>query len=193
MPRIAAGPYPTETMADAAWFGAMRRGAWFINTSRGEVVDETVLKQALQEGKIAGAVLDVWRNEPEIDLELMALAFGATPHIAGYSADGKANGTAQAVRAVSRFFSLGLDDWYPAGIPAPEHPEVWLPEHDRIYHAVTASYDFRRDDAALRGNPAGFEAWRGSYPVRREFPAFTILNPGADAAQLTSLGFQLHV
>ena len=54
----------------------------------------------------------------------MKLAKFATPHIAGYSADGKANGTAMSVQAASRFFGLGIDDWRPKNVPLPEICEL---------------------------------------------------------------------
>lgn len=98
----AAAAIRTFHLADAALLAAMKPGAVLINTSRGEVVDGSALKAALQAGSIGGAVLDVWEHEPEIDLELLELVRLGTPHIAGYSTDGKANGTAMSVQAVGR-------------------------------------------------------------------------------------------
>jgi erythronate-4-phosphate dehydrogenase len=85
-------------------FSKLRQGAWFINSSRGEVADTQSLKQVLLEGILKGAVIDVWENEPDIDRDLMKLALIATPHIAGYSTDGKANGTAMVVNSLAKFF-----------------------------------------------------------------------------------------
>ncbi len=113
----------TLHLVNGWFFGRMKRGSWFINTSRGEVVNTLSLIGALESGKLAGTVIDVWENEPYIDRDLLALADIATPHIAGYSLDGKANGTAQSVRAVSEFFGLGVGDWYPE-VPAPADPVV---------------------------------------------------------------------
>ena len=61
----------------------------------------------------------MWENEPDIDLELMKKAFIATPHIAGYSTDGKANGTAMIVNSLCRYFDLPVNNWYPDDIPVP--------------------------------------------------------------------------
>jgi erythronate-4-phosphate dehydrogenase len=88
-------------------FKKMRKGTWFINSSRGEINDTTSLRRALSSDKIR-AVIDVWENEPDIDNGLMHLAFLATPHIAGYSTDGKANGTAMVVNSLCEFFGLPL-------------------------------------------------------------------------------------
>ena len=70
--------------------------------------------------------IDVWENEPHIDLELLQQVWMATPHIAGYSQDGKANGTMMSVQAISQKFDLGLDDWKPTDIPQPPNSEILL-------------------------------------------------------------------
>ena len=82
------------------------------------------LKKVLNSGKLGGAVIDVWENEPDIDLELMQQAFIATPHIAGYSTDGKANGTAMVVNSLCRYFNLPSENWYPENIPLPASPYI---------------------------------------------------------------------
>ena len=95
-----------------------------FNTSRGEVIETSALKNAINNKIISAAVLDVWENEPNIDQELMNIVDIATPHIAGYSADGKANGTAICVRGLSSFFNLDInDDWYPSSVPLPGNPK----------------------------------------------------------------------
>ena len=167
------GKYPTFHLADRVFLNALKPGAFVINTSRGEVVDNQSLKRALAEGRIRGAALDVWEGEPEIDPDLMNLLDFATPHIAGYSTDGKANGTAASVRTVARFFGLtGVESWYPA-VPLPERHELDVLS---LADAVYASYDIRQDDARLRNSPGTFEKQRGNYPLRREFQAFRIRN-----------------
>ncbi len=94
----------TWHLFDEKSFKKMRKGTWFINTSRGEVTETLALKNILESGKFRGAVIDVWENEPDIDLELMEKTFLSTPHIAGYSTDGKANGTSMVVNSLCRFF-----------------------------------------------------------------------------------------
>ena len=209
------GPWRTEHMADKEFFRGLKRKPFFFNTSRGDVVDESALKAAIIEGRISGAVLDVWHNEPDIDRELLSLVDFATPHIAGYSADGKANGTAMAVETVvsnlpthviihdSRAVSAMQKSLQRmkadilAKVPAPSNPVVTLDAAapHPVADAVFASYDVAFDDAALRAAPEQFEALRGSYRVRREFPAYTVkMNPSmpdALADTLRKLGFRL--
>ena len=175
------GRYPTFHLADHAFLSSLKPGAIVINTSRGEVVDNRSLKGVLSEKRIRGAALDVWEGEPEIDLELMELLDFATPHIAGYSTDGKANGTAASVRTAARFFGWKeAESWYPS-VPLPEKHEL---EVASLADAVYASYDIRKDDAALRKSPAEFEKQRGNYPLRREFQAYRIRNMAALAPEL---------
>ena len=158
------------------------------------------LKAALDESRIAAAVLDVWEGEPGIDRGLLdAVAIG-TPHIAGYSADGKAAGTAAAVRAVSRVLGLPAADWSPAEIPAPRRNPVLGLEcgtgtvMETVAEAVLYAYDVREDSLALKKSPGLFEKLRGDYPVRREPSAFEVRlsgGAGAEAARvLSALGFR---
>lgn len=170
-----------------------------INSCRGEVFDTHAVKSAVKEGRISGLVLDCWEGEPDIDLELLSLADLGTPHIAGYSRDGKANGTRMSVEALSRFFALGIDDWKPQNMEAPEFPEIFLNgtkgTHEQLLaKAIWASYDIRNDDAALRAHPERFEQLRGDYPLRREYPAYRISGLNLLVETLTalrSLGFPI--
>ncbi|MBR3507074.1 MAG: DUF3410 domain-containing protein [Lentisphaeria bacterium] len=207
------GPDRTEHLADEAFFRGLKRKPFFFNASRGDVVDEPALKEAIRTGRISGAVLDVWHNEPEIDRELLSLVDFATPHIAGYSADGKANGTAMAVEAVVKdsfwinysYLALGpmresiqqVKADILAKIPAPANSVITLEPASPhpLADAVFASYDIAADDAALRAAPEDFEAQRGSYRVRREFPAYTVRSdkplPTSLHDTLLKLGFHL--
>ena len=192
------GPWRTEHLADDAFFRGLKRNPFFFNASRGDVVDESALKAAIRTGRISGAVLDVWHNEPGIDRELLSLVDFGTPHIAGYSADGKANGTAMAVQAVARHFGIEpLYDFFPAKVPAPADPVISPDPASRnpLADAVFASYDVADDDAALRAAPEDFEALRGSYRVRREFPAYAVRRgnalPSESRETLLKLGFRL--
>ena len=192
------GPWRTEHMADDDFFRGLKRKPFFFNTSRGDVVDESTLKEAIRTGRISGAVLDVWHNEPDIDRELLSLVDFATPHIAGYSADGKANGTAMAVESVAKHFRIEpLLNFFPAKVPAPSNPGVNIDPAaaNPLADAVFASYDVADDDAALRAAPERFEALRGSYRIRREFPAYTVRSdkplPSPLRDSLLELGFRL--
>ncbi len=181
-------------------FGKIRDRAWLINSSRGEVVETGALKRALSSGKLSGAIVDVWENEPNIDTVLMSQVLISTPHIAGYSTDGKANGTAQVVRALAGFFGLPLHDFYPPVLPEPSMPEIVIAGSGKsalqvVQQAVMHTYSIMEDHFRLLRSPQTFEQQRGQYPSRREFPAFTIelLNgkPGA-ADMLLKLGFKIR-
>ncbi len=166
-------------MANNVFFDKMKTNAWFINTARGEVTQSEALVNALKNGKLRGAIIDVWENEPHIDKELLRLAYIATPHIAGYSQDGKANGTALSVQAISRFFKLGIDNWFPKCISAPQNPVIHLNDQNKtkeeiVHQIVTHTYDIHTDSCLLNNAPENFEAFRNNYPPRREFIAFQI-------------------
>jgi len=195
------GEYATYHYADGKFFDTLGKKPFFINSSRGEVCDNQALKRALRSGRLAGAALDVWENEPGIDTELMSLLDYATPHIAGYSADGKANGTAMSILSLVKFF--GLEDRFDRSVlqrpPLPEKTEIDLmpffdageSETELLYRAVTASYDIVSDDRRLRGNPAGFEKQRGDYPLRREFDSYHVTAPSGLQDVLTGLRFNV--
>ncbi len=194
VPLILSGEDATLHLADLEFFENARRKPFFINTSRGEVTDNPALKEALRRGLLRGAALDVWENEPEVDPELMDLLNYATPHIAGYSTDGKANGTAKSVNALSEFFGLGLSGFYPKNLPPPPFPRIDInaeePQLEQIAQAVFAAYDILADDQRFRASPQTFEQQRGDYPLRREFSAYQVAAPQKDREIFRKLGFQ---
>ena len=169
----------TFHIGNEMFFSELKRNPILINSCRGEVVETNAVKAALKSGKLSGFVCDCWENEPDIDLELLAATDLATPHIAGYSKDGKATGTLMSVRAISVFFALGLNNWVPFGVELPANPIIeldgeGLSEQEIISRAILTTYDIRNDDKLFRSNTAEFEQQRGDYPIRREFPAYTI-------------------
>lgn len=180
VPLIPEGIDKTFHMADSSFFDKVNDGTVIINSSRGEVVDSDALKSAIRSKKVAGAVLDVWENEPVIDSELLDITDIATPHIAGYSADGKANGTAMSVQALSRYFNLGVDDWEAAEIPCPQNLIINIKckgknDDNIVNEAILATYNILDDDARLRNSVETFEKQRGDYPLRREFHAYEVM------------------
>lgn len=193
------GDDATYHLADDSFFKSLKKKPVLINSCRGEVVRTESVKLALIKGEIADFMCDCWENEPDIDLELLEMTHLATPHIAGYSKDGKATGTLMSVQAVSNFFNLGLDNWRPEGIELPAQPVIQidgkgLTEQQIISKAILHTYDIRNDDALFRSKPADFEKQRGDYPTRREFPAYTI--EAASVSQetmqkLKKMGFNL--
>jgi erythronate-4-phosphate dehydrogenase len=164
------GKYPTCHTADDLFFSDLKKNPVIINSARGEIIDTIALKNAIAKGKLSGVVIDCWENEPEIDLELLAKADIGTPHIAGYSANGKANATSMSVQAVSRFFNLGMDNWKIDSVPAPKDPVIYIEKGD-ILKAILQSYNILQDDTMLRNNPALFEELRGNYPLRPSAPS----------------------
>ena len=126
----------------------------------------------------------------------------ATPHIAGYSADGKANGTSVCVRYISSFFNLNIDkSWYPQNLPLPgKSNEIFIDcdnqsNQEVLFKAVASTYNIMEDDETLRNSVGTFEKQRGNYPVRREFPFYKIKIKNCNneiIKKLSELGFQVN-
>lgn len=160
----------TRGMADAHFFDLMQPGAFFINASRGEVVCDDALKAAMP--KLGPVIIDTWNNEPDIDKDLMDMVDIATPHIAGYSYQGKQNGTAAAVRAVAHYFGLQeLFEFYPKA-EFPENEAVKLDlkglRQGEIAAVFQYNYPIFTDDFMFRLEPENFEKLRSEYKYRRE-------------------------
>jgi erythronate-4-phosphate dehydrogenase len=173
------GEDKTFHLVDGKFLSRLRKDQLLINSSRGEVADSDALKLSLKGKRLADCVLDVWEHEPDIDGELLGVVEIGTPHIAGYSADGKANGTSMSVQALSRFFGLDLNDWFPEKVPLPMSTTIELDctnlnTQGVIGNLVQRTYDILADDAKLRLSPRTFERQRGEYPLRREFPTYTV-------------------
>ena len=164
------GAYATYHLANAAFFNSLARRPVLINSSRGEVVDTQALLAAMRCGQVGPVVMDTWENEPTPNAELLAQAYLATPHIAGYSADGKVCGTRMALAAVARHFAVPDIPRLLAAIPTPPSPEIYYPEGGHDLRSPLGWYDPRRDTLALRAHPEAFERLRGDYPLRREAP-----------------------
>jgi erythronate-4-phosphate dehydrogenase len=148
-PLIQEGIYSTYHLVDKDFLFSLKRAPYLINSSRGEVVDTASLLASLAAGKVKDVVIDTWENEPRISRDLLEAAFLATPHIAGYSADGKANATRMSLEALCRFFGMEVE----FEITPPEGP---------------SDYDPTRDSEWLKADPEKFEWFRGNYPIRRE-------------------------
>lgn len=154
------GNYATWHMVDDTFLHRLYRVPYIINTSRGGVVDNTALFTALQEGRIRDAVLDVWEGEPQLNLDLLQRVFIGTPHIAGYSADGKANADNMVIEALCRHFNLPV----PEKVLPPK-----LPANFRYTGNPLELYNPLTDSEALKANPSNFEYLRNHYPLRREY------------------------
>ena len=186
------GEDATFHMGDESFFSALKKKPVLINSCRGEVIKTDAVKKALKTKQISAFVCDCWENEPDLDLELLGMTEIATPHIAGYSKDGKAKGTSMSVLAISDFFGLGLNNWQPSGVELPTNPIIeidgeGMSEQEIFSKAILHTYDIRHDDKLLRLSPEHFEQQRGDYPTRREFPAFTIRTQRVEEKTLEKL------
>lgn len=206
VPLTREGPDATHHLADAGFLAKMKPGATLLNSSRGAVADGKAVKEALAEGNLRDAILDVWEGEPDIDFGLLGMVALGTPHIAGYSYDGKLNGTDMIFRAACRHFGQAPTFDIRAAAPRPEVPVLELqalgrPDEDVLREAVKALYDIEADDARLRQaaalpreqRGARFDELRKTYPIRREFPNTLVKCPGASGglkAKLAGVGFR---
>ena len=150
----------TRHMVGPDFFSRLRPDAVVINSSRGEVVDGNAL---LASGH--PYVLDVREHEPQIDGRLLSGAILATPHIAGYSAQGKANASSMAVQAIARRFSLPLEGWYPDVVPSRPRLIDW----EELVRTIGAHYDIAAENDRLKRSPEAFEALRNGYAYREEY------------------------
>ncbi|MEA2012251.1 MAG: 4-phosphoerythronate dehydrogenase [Verrucomicrobiota bacterium] len=198
VPHTKDGKYPTHYLANQYFIGNMKESAFLINSSRGPVADNAILKKSLQDNLIRGAILDVWENEPDIDLELLKTVELGTPHIAGYSADGKANGTAMSINAISKIFELGLDKWFPENVPQPIETIIkidkGMTDFQIIKTAIDTTYNIQKDAKNIKESPENFEYLRGNYPLRREPTNYSIFLPKKNEGlvkTLEELGFTI--
>jgi erythronate-4-phosphate dehydrogenase len=177
VPLTYGGMDKTFHLLDHDFVNKVSKPVILINTSRGPVADSEALKYGKEQGKISDLILDVWEGEPHIDTELLELVAIGTPHIAGYSIEGKAKATEMVIQSVSEFFDLPLKN---------RKPETDLKNIDlnidlkglneqqslqKVFHAV---YDIRKDDEQLRENPIDFERIRGNYVFRRENTGYSL-------------------
>ncbi len=205
VPLTDSGAHPTRHLVNTNFLSALKKGVVLINTSRGEVLDEAALKHYLVHQPQCKLVLDVWQNEPRIDVDLLATAEIGTPHIAGYSMDAKLCAARAVIQSTRAFFGIKTT------VPLPDNglSAIDLMEFGRddqsgdealIRMAVLAAYDVRNDSESLRflhGMRAQhradhFDALRKQYPVRREFPSMVVRLPRHKitlTARLERLGF----
>ncbi len=199
VPLTREGPGATFHFFDKDRLGLLKnRQPILINTSRGAVVDNPALLKAIDGEWLGGVVLDVWENEPRISPELLEVVDLATPHIAGYSFDGKVNGTQMIYDALCDFFDIKAT-WEPALPPSPD-PRVELTvssgedDEEVLRRVVRRLYDITADDTALRQNILTFDKLRAEYPVRREFFNTRLVLRGASeglSAKFAALEFKM--
>ncbi|MFA5554141.1 MAG: 4-phosphoerythronate dehydrogenase [Phycisphaerae bacterium] len=204
------GQDKTHHLADEDFFSNLKNGVIFLNTSRGGVVDTGSLKNALKTGKIKAAVLDVWEDEPAIDTDLLEMVDIGTPHIAGYSYDGKVAGMIMIYNEACAYFNIEAKHRIGDFLPKPAVPEVKIQikgfSDQRILRAaVNEIYKIKDDDRRMRGilnlplgkRCAAFDKLRKEYPVRREFQNTNIIlaaeNTEKVMKKLNGIGFQVNI
>ncbi|NDV95395.1 4-phosphoerythronate dehydrogenase PdxB [Dysgonomonas sp. 521] len=190
------GEYKTYHLADNAFFSSLKRKPIIINSARGAIIDTEAIKKAIKRNEISGAIIDCWENEPLIDLEYMNLADIATPHIAGYSADGKANATRMSLESVADFYGMNKEPASAIKAPEPDNALIDLNNYsdsaNRIYGAILYTYNLLSDFNRLKASPETFKRLRNEYPLRREYGAYKIKNASQEEADLLNdFGFQL--
>lgn len=195
-PLIQEGNHPTYHLADDAFFDGLTNKPIIINTSRGAVVDNKVLKKTLKKERLSGAIIDTWENEPNIDKELLEIVDIATPHIAGYSADGKWNATKMSLHNINDFFGLSKEVQL-MPILQPKNKVIDLSNyspHQQLMRAILHTYDPLEDSKLLKKEPANFYYFRSHYPLRREYKAYTIINlNNSDIKLAKGLGFNTNL
>ncbi|NKB23776.1 MAG: DUF3410 domain-containing protein [Kiritimatiellae bacterium] len=198
VPLTRAGLYPTFRMAHEEFFKKAKPGSTFINTSRGEVVDEEALLLALQRQHIQNAVLDVWDHEPTINKTLLEHVDIGTPHTAGLSFDGKLSGTIMVYRKACEF--LGINH---VGDPTPsidpremiKKNTLNINEPETVWEIVRMAYDIEKEDHRLRSNIKSFAHLRSDQLLRNEFSTFKVRMQNADRTlteKVKALGFEIQ-
>lgn len=204
VPLTRSGEDATFHHFDAGTFSAVKEGVLFINTSRGGVADTPALARAIATKQLSHTILDVWENEPSIDVALLKECTIGTPHIAGYSLDGRVNAVRIVREAVCRHFEID-SSWDPA-LPSPPKTELEVDarpghEEDVLHRIVRQCYNIASDDERLRhaaGLPAEavgeyFAHLRRDYRIRREFQNVTVHLPPPHAGiaeTLRAIGFR---
>ncbi len=203
VPLTHSGPHATRHLLDAAALAALPAGRILINCSRGAVVDNAALLMHLRRypGRIT-VVLDVWEGEPCLDPALLQAVRLGSPHVAGYSQEGKWRGTAMLYEQFCRFMgvpaAIALEAVQPPELPRPLHVPAGLSVPEVLAGVMTQACPLLDDDAALRASMAAndrgaaFDALRKCYPPRREFTAQRVILPAVHPAWpiLAGLGFR---
>jgi len=187
VPLTSQGSDPTFHLFDGKQIARMKPGSILINSSRGAVVKGEALTNALSSGKLSAAALDVWEHEPNIDLELLRLCAIGTPHIAGYSIDGKVNATRMIYQAFCQHFNLSPEWDSSTIIPQPKNPIIEVHENasdeETLSKVIKCCYDAEKDDKNLRNilsllpdqRAKFFKQLRGNYNFRHEFSNYKVV------------------
>ncbi len=189
------GADATFHLLDAAKIARLKPSMWLINACRGEVIDNHALL-ARQQTQPMPVVLDVWEGEPQPLAALVPLVDIATPHIAGYSLEGKALGTFMLYQRLCELLGRSIDKSLADLLPKAWFQQVNLrqvPDQAGLLRLCRFVYDLRDDDRQFRKIhqiPDGFDNMRKNHRHRREFSALALVNAdGSEVDCLTKLGF----
>jgi len=184
--------HATHHLINAQRLAQMKPNACLINSCRGSVLDNAALKEHMAQHTDFEGIIDVWEGEPNLDLQLMNRCMLATPHIAGYSLDGKMRGTEQIYQACCQTFGLPIRNKLAQLLPEPSIKKIKfgdsVPVHQALRTAIRAGYEIRVDDGIMRstllrteGEPEAmrtkFDLLRKNYPLRRDIPTIRIEVP----------------
>ncbi len=202
-PFTTTGEAPTAHLINAPRLQQMQANACLINSGRGGVVDNQALLTHLQKNSDFKAVLDVWENEPSPNIELLKHCFLATPHIAGYSLDGKMRGSEMIYQQLCEFLGLPVRLKLPQFLPEPGIKRIdftdQVPINQALRTAIRAAYEVRVDDGLMRAHfmraqnaSNAFDLLRRNYPLRRDMSQLRISVPARChelEKQLSAVGF----
>jgi erythronate-4-phosphate dehydrogenase len=195
-PLIKDGEYKTYHLADEDFFSSLKKKPVIINSARGGIIDTKAIKEALRDNRISGAIVDCWENEPQPDPEYMNMADIATPHIAGYSADGKANATRMSLESIADFYGMSKVPVAQIKVPEPANAVIdmthFKESENPVFDAILQTYDPSSDFRRLKASPETFKQLRNNYPLRREYFAYRVKNAPVESEYiLHTLGFIL--
>ena len=207
VPLETAGPFPTRHLADCRLLGRLKPGAWFLNTSRGEVADPEALLCALGHQHLGACALDVWENEPELPKPIFDAVDFLTPHVAGYSLEGLLNGTLHCHRELCHYLEIE-PSWTPDPRQLPPAPVLEIdaahrPDDEVLAELLAAACPIPHDTREWRAEMATpdpaelrrrFDRFRKNYQNRREFSSIRVHFNHPTPALLdvaAALGFQI--
>jgi erythronate-4-phosphate dehydrogenase len=204
-PLTKTGKHPSFHLINLPELQQLKAGAVLLNCGRGPVVNNADLLQFLSERNDVRVVLDVWEPEPNISLKLLDKVALGSPHIAGYSYDGKLKGTEMIYQALCKYFNrsaeLSVCDLVPSlannQLQVAQNQTTW--EH--VKQLIGQVYSIADDDQRLRALAqrvrkgednfaTGFDGLRKYYPIRREFHNYQVIGANDKTAEwLRALGF----
>ena len=195
------GRHATENLINAQRVTGLAKGTLLISAGRGEVIDQQAVLERQQQHNDLHLYMDVWHQEPNIDIQLFGYSHCVTPHVAGHSLEGKMRGTHMIYQALCQHFDLHVSETLDSLMPAPKRAQLAISSNatakQTMQQACNGVYPLMEDDARMRGMQNGhdFDGLRKTYPVRREFSSLQ-LRGIADAEisnMMAGLGFGVAV